>query len=226
MFRRIYRSAWPNLPAAVQRKFPKPETGIEGLSRIAHVDAEIGPAAIPALTRQFHDPDGGVRVNALNALNWMNGDKSSAVPAVIEALTNSEAGLKTRIPTHLPMVKRAAMTVLGQIGPQARSALPELTKLLAYTNAYVRVQATVALWRITRDDHYANLLITDFKKTDDAEIVGRLLEAFGEIGAIVALPAIREKFRGKALTSAALDAIGKIDPDALYRFNSPSPAKF
>ena len=219
VLRRWYRSAWPHLPDIVQQKLPKPEARIDALRSIANAYAEIGPPAIPALTTMLQDRDGGVRVNALIALAGMRGDRTSAVPVLIGAITNSDHGLESGNPWVPTGVRRMAATVLGQIGQAARTAIPVLTQLRTSTNAATRAQAALALWRITDDAQYISTLTADLEKAKDIDAIQQNLDALGEMGpaAIVALPAIRRKFQGQGLDGNLMDALLKIDPDAILK---------
>lgn len=155
----------------------------------------------------FDDRDSGVRVNAFIALARMRGDKSQAVPALIAALSSTP-------------IQRLAATALGQIGPPAAAAVPDLIRLLNAEDAYTREQATIAVWQITGDKKYLSLLIREFQDADDAPTIDSLLAEFGELGAgaVPLLPAIRDKLKGRGVNATLLETIGKIDPEAAYRF--------
>ena len=220
VLRRWYRDAWPHLPGIIQRRLHKPDDRTQELRRIAYAYAEIGPPAIPPLTRMFADRDSGVRVNAFIGLARMRGDKSQAVPALIAALRIGDT-VETRNPCAPTGIQRLAAAALGQIGPRAMAAVPDLSRWLDHDDAYTREQATIALWQITGGRKHLASLIQELKNAHDRETIDRLVAEFGDLGAgaIPALPVIREKFLGKNVDGSFLDAVGKIDPDAAYKFH-------
>jgi HEAT repeat protein len=136
---------------------------------------------VPALARALRDPDLFVRRFAAQALGELGPDARPAVPALKAALNDSrrevqEAALaalgKIRGPglavligvvkdtRASPALRRRAAETLGEIGPEARSALPVLTEALKggggkgrrrpAPDSDIRVEAAAALGLIAR----------------------------------------------------------------------------
>ena len=93
---------------------------------------------IAVLIETLDDPDGEVRQNIAVAISRM-GDL--AVPALIEALGDEK-----------PQRRAGAAVALGQIRPEARSAIPALLKAVKDKDEVVRRQASYALSRIVGRD--------------------------------------------------------------------------
>src|SRR5262245_1871742 len=78
--------------------------------------ARIGPKAVPVLTDTLVDSNTEVRWRAITTIMRMGASAKDAVPALGDRVRNA-AGLRMRI---------LAAMALGQLGPDAKSALPEL----------------------------------------------------------------------------------------------------
>ncbi len=91
--------------------------------------------------------------------------------------------------------KAMAFQMLQELGPDAESAVPALTKALDHEDSYVRIQSAYTLWKVDRQAKAIPLLSKALK---DTEIGTReramAASALGEIGpsAKAALPALRE----------------------------------
>lgn len=121
--------------------------------RFAIVDAlaSIGTAAVPDLIELLQDRDRGVRSSAVVALRGIGSDAKEAVPYLIRALENA-ASLKGPISYALPHYVAKA---LGQIGPDARAAIPNLKTLLGHPSWRVVVSAAGALAVMKQDGGYS-----------------------------------------------------------------------
>jgi HEAT repeat protein len=138
-------------------------------------------AAVPALARALRDPDLFVRRFAAQALGALGPDARPAVPALKAALNDSrrevqEAALAAlgkiggpgvavltavvRDTRASPALRRRAAETLGEVGPEARPALPVLTEALKGgggkgkkrppPDSDIRVEAATALGQIAR----------------------------------------------------------------------------
>ncbi len=103
---------------------------------------ECGPAevdissALPTLVIAFKDSDFYVRAWAAQAVGNLGPGAASAVPALIELLTDDVEA------------RGSACLALGQIGAAAKAALPMLHAALADTNESVRRFAARAILQI------------------------------------------------------------------------------
>lgn len=103
---------------------------------------ECGPAkvditpALPALVIAFRDSDFHVRAWAAQAAGGLGPGAASAVPALIELLTDDDEA------------RGSACLALGKIGAPAEAALPALRAALADTSESVRRFAARAILQI------------------------------------------------------------------------------
>ncbi len=104
--------------------------------------------AIPALIGALGDTDRRVRSNAALSLEAMGAAASGAVPALTQMVAHVGTGAESN---YLFSVRAVASSALGNIGPAASNALPTLRAALHESNAYLRGQSAVAIWRISGD---------------------------------------------------------------------------
>lgn len=151
------RAAVPALIAAL--KPPKKNTNRAELIRTGArlALARIGKPAVPALIEALKEKKEGVAPMAGDALGWILPPPEEAVPALRSALQNDRP--------HAAVYVHA----LGQLGPVARPAVPDLTALLK--DAEDRPEAAAALVRI--DPHQAKkvvpILIDDLQAKDEKQ---------------------------------------------------------
>jgi HEAT repeat protein len=195
--------------------------------------------AARALWRVSHDPQ---TIPLLTALL----DKPAAIPeeqharrVVLEALGDMGSMAAPAIPAILnrlkdPMDGRAAIDVLGKIGPDAQGAVPELTRLLSGTDSYTRQQAALALWRITCDGNLVSWAVEELELAPHAFAYKRILDFLGEMGASAkpAIPAILKTLTDFAelpnpsaidIPRAARETLVQIDPGASVEVDIPTP---
>ena len=106
-------------------------------STAARTLAAIGPdakSAVPALTQALHSGDANLRWEAAGALSRIGGP---GLPHLASALADKD-----------PAVRRAAASVLGDLGPDATMAAPALLKALGDQYDYVRVAAATSLSKL------------------------------------------------------------------------------
>lgn len=131
--------------------------------RAAAADAlgKIGPAAsdaVPALLRTIHDENPFLRIDAALAL-WKIAAHPDAASVAIKEFGNDSRSVRYR-----------AAGAIRQIGRQAKAAVPALTSALADADAYVRIEAALALWGINHDPAALACLIDISEHDADAEI--------------------------------------------------------
>jgi HEAT repeat protein len=111
----------------------------------------IGPPAkeaIPALVATLTASDAEKRKSALNALQGIGTDAASAIPAIAGRLTDEDPSKDSG-----PGVRSLAAEVLGNFGPQAKSAVPALRRALeTETNPEVRQAISDALLSVLRTE--------------------------------------------------------------------------
>ncbi|NEA58907.1 PBS lyase [Streptomyces sp. SID13666] len=104
--------------------------------------ARFGDAArdaLPDLRALVADPGSCIALEAASAL-WAI-ERNTAVLPVLLAHLNSDS----------PHTRRSAAEALGELGPAAAGAAPRLRELLADPAVWMRVDAAVALWRVSGD---------------------------------------------------------------------------
>jgi HEAT repeat protein len=144
----------------------------------------LGPASVPALARALRDPDPQMRRDVAVALDVLGGgwwhfpdgdskvDIRPALPALLAALQDSDAGVRAwaaqdisamgaaasaavpqlRVMLHSPDPgsRGSACNALGAIGSAARGALPDLRSALSDPSPEVRQSAGAAIASIDR----------------------------------------------------------------------------
>jgi hypothetical protein len=151
-----------------------------------------------------------IRTSALQALSLFDPISRRQVPRFMEALRD-----------ELPFVRANAAQALGQLGTEAKEAVPALTTAaLRDTDFRVRLEAAVALWRIDKRAVRALPVLIEALKADDESQRWIAGDCLGEMGpeARPAVPALVEALRGpiKArLVRMSLElALERIDAEA------------
>lgn len=91
--------------------------------------------------------------------------------------------------------KAMAFQRLQELGPDAESAVPALTKALDHEDSFVRIQSAYTLWKVDRQAKTIPLLSKALKDTEiETQERAMAASALGEIGpsAKAALPVLRE----------------------------------
>lgn len=120
--------------------------------------------SVKQLVLQLKDPDVDLCVVAIQALGLLGPAAIDAVPALFEALKDTDASLRywaalalgeidaVAIPVLIKAlsdtdfcVRWGAASALGQFGPVAKDAVPALVERLNDSHEYVRRRASLAL---------------------------------------------------------------------------------
>ncbi len=208
-------------------------------ARLAAVGAirRIAPKSEPAVrlvVKLVDDPNRLTRLSAVMALERMKPNCAVAVPALVRALRDSDVG--PIYSSQTITVRGYAAQVLGELGPEARDALPELRKVLDTVDPYARHQAAMALWRIGKDTNGIPVLVTELKRAihPDAQTsfspadrtIEVCLKGLAEIGpdAAASVPVILEMIEPAPRTASrgmqhrwgtirlARETLDKVDP--------------
>jgi HEAT repeat protein len=131
---------------------------------------KIGPAsspAMPALRKALHDQKAFVRAHVALAL-WRIGKEKAPLAPLVEDLQSNDFG------------DYVAAMALGEMGPSAKEAIPELLKILMKVDKGKRPNIALAIWKIDKKQPIINVLLDTLKVGGfTAQIVCQIL---GEMG--------------------------------------------
>jgi hypothetical protein len=170
----------PNLVAA----FNDHNGGVRRVAALAVggmlLSDQIAAESTPGLSSLLSDPDGSVRGAALSTLERLGTGAKAAVPALIEAAQDPRPD---QLPTGPGLGFRAqAVRILGLLGPEAKAAVPVLIQIVGSSNATLRVQAAVALWRINRDTNMVQVLTAELDRAPFLLYQSDVVSVLGEMG--------------------------------------------
>jgi HEAT repeat protein len=115
--------------------------------------AEIGPAAagaVPALEANLTHESHRVRIAAAETLWKITGDAESVVPVLVDFLDEEYVpsffawNVRSSVSDRIEVIE-----LLGQMGPAARAALPELRNLTEHESFPLRRAAASAIEKLT-----------------------------------------------------------------------------
>lgn len=130
-------------------------------------------AAVPSLVEALHDPEGKVRVHAAEALARLDPAGGTDWQTVLRA------GLKERAGS----VRRAAAEALGNLGTDARAAVPALAEALTDPDLRVRWAVADALGQLGPPARAAVPALVEALSDPELPIRIAALDALGWIGA-------------------------------------------
>jgi HEAT repeat protein len=200
-----------------------PRERIAAATNLAQQGADAR-SAIPALRRALSDGDLSVRLAAARALVRL-GEPEEAVAAVKARLGEINEVERSEDARLKEVIERsAAASTLGEMGPAARSALPELLKALGHEHDDVRGAAAVAVGLVATDERgqrEATTALAALLKVEQhnwvRERAVRSLLRFGP-SAWTSVQTLGPKFRTKDLDdrpfldSTAIALLARFDP--------------
>jgi HEAT repeat protein len=203
--------AVPALMKALKWKStPGPDIAAEALAKFRG-DAKEAVPALKDLAKQGKDHE---RVEAGFALWMIEGKTDNAVPILVKELQSGQA--------------YRAIYRLGQIGPPASAAVPDLTGELQ--NKDHRLGAAQALWKITqKPEPTLSIMIRVLKKQDAHLLRSGAIAILADMGpqAKPAVPALVDIYRSLwknpdvSLQEEIENALRKIDPAAAEEAGVP-----
>ena len=169
--------------------------------RAAQALGRFGPAAkeaVPLLVQALQSPSTEVREFAVDALGRIGLEPQTVVPAIV-----AEADLPPEHINYKPLApfRRLAARALGRFGPAATAAVPMLEKALQNEDPLYRVQAALALWKISQHPQAIPALRAALKR-NESETAFEAVLAVAEIGA-----------GAKAAAPDLVEALNHPDPD-------------
>ncbi len=197
--------------------------------------------SVPALTRALqNDQDSNVRTYATFALAEMPTASTSAMPALIEALDDSnkfvrlgaadaiadidpgQAAVALPLLVQLlsdsePSVRYNAAISIGKFGPHAESATASLLNALDDAEAVVRAMVVSALGSVGKPpETIVPALIREIERERSNRYRWRAVNALGRFGptAKAAVPTLTVLLENEGLRASALEALKQVQPDA------------
>jgi HEAT repeat protein len=148
---------------------------------------ENDPRIIRALAKVFQSSGRDPQTFAFWALCRCGSNRRLLVPELTRLLASPPSS--SQDPSNRRMT---AVTLLGQIGPEAASAVPNVRRLLNDPDPKVQMESAAAIWLIAHDDTMVRRLTQLLSDTKDASIAGELLVRLGWMGrsAAPAIPTI------------------------------------
>ncbi len=221
--RRLGTTAAPAVPSLIEL-IERDELKVN--ASVIEVFFNVGPAAsqaIPMLTKATASEDAVLRVLAAVALGRIQGEIESAIPVLISALRNDQFAKKRSWEVWLPNMhiigydhRMTAAWFLGEIGPPAKDAVPELTNAMQGKQLWLPVLAARAIWKITgRAGNVLNVLSQTLQNPDEIACV-LAVQALGEMGADAkpAVPALlNARTNSLYIRRAVNEALKKIDSE-------------
>jgi HEAT repeat protein len=202
------RTAYPDLVKALQDKDDSVRKQVAlTFTKIAEPKDTL--LIEPLTAAAFRDSQLVVRVNAARALAKVDPSKHKVVVGVVvEGLRDSSAD-----------VRRSVVETLGELGPEARTALPQLNAALQDRNVEVRRAAADSLARLGPDARGSVGALTDALKDPDAEVRVRAAQALWKVDkqSLTALPVLMKALSDPSDTARAWAAytLGDMGPRAL-----------
>ncbi|KAF0177695.1 MAG: HEAT repeat-containing protein [Limisphaerales bacterium] len=215
------RSAVPVLiPALKDENWSVRFSAVWALRKTGSVSREV----VEALSERVRDTDLNTAVAAATGLKLMGPPAAPAVPALIQSLKERNEDGTFAVP-GLPEIRanrssggalrRAVIEALGNVGPAAKEALPELRKRLddqGVSGMGNRAFSAKAIWQITgKADESLPVLIAALEK-DQSAYAAEILGTMGP-DAKSAAPALRKALESEISSTRlhAAVALPKVD---------------
>lgn len=165
------------------------------------------PSAVEPLIRCLEFPDFYVREAAAQALEMLKDPK--CISALIKLLDGGVAAA-IRVPgkPHLVQPYEAIIEALGTL--QATQAIPLIEPFTEHTTAKVKYAAARAMYQLTGEDQYGELLIQALEG-DDLQLRRSALMDLGAVGYIQASEAIAETLAENSMKLIALKGLLETD---------------
>jgi hypothetical protein len=242
---------WAMLPGRVQAYVSPPAWDLP--NRTEFELSLLGPAIIPQLLAAVHDPNSDVQVVALRALGLLGPKASTTLPTLLQSLAHTNGNVRLAsvfaisqmgtirtqaIPAlitalhdsnrgpngDVAYVREAAAGALGEIGPEAKAAVPDLNTMLGDREPYAQGVAGLALWRITHDTNWISRFTAQLQNATNAQEYRTYLDLLALIGpqAKSAVPTILAGITNfqTEMSRPVSAALRRIDPDSISKLTN------
>ncbi|MDA1273825.1 MAG: HEAT repeat domain-containing protein [Verrucomicrobia bacterium] len=198
---------------AIRQRSPVLYEAARALGRIGPGARDSAGILVKLLNSRERD---GARGQAAEALGKIDPKPELAVPALVEALDDSDE-----------LVRRAAITALGTLGARARDAVPKLQAITEYPpTEWEHIKAAWAWARISQDDRAPTGILIQVLETGSDSRRDEAARALGELGsqASTAVPGLvrilsHETGLPPAVAIEALRKIGVATPESVEALN-------
>lgn len=157
----------------------------EACRRAAAALGQIGRAAkdaVPLLAKALESPSPEVRHFAVDALGRIGPDARDSVPAIVAGVDiPKDDPVYAELYTRLKHFRRYAAKALGRIGGSDQEAVRVLEEALQNEDPIYRVEAALALWKMTQHERALPTLESIIQQ-DEAEGRFEAIMALSELG--------------------------------------------
>jgi HEAT repeat protein len=207
---------------------------IFALGRLRASDEE----SLKAIVERLSDQDAQVRRASIRALRMIEAPRQTVIPLIVKLLNDSDPTIAMRalssiaeggvevVPALTAALKERdarywACVALGEIGPQAKAAVPGLIEVLSDDRPEVRLQATIALGEIGPDAKPAAGALVKLVNDPFESVQASAIFALGRLGDSSAESALAkvESSTNPLLHMLATWALAKIDHNDEKRIN-------
>jgi len=196
---------------------PNPVVRRECLEALSNAQTG-GEVAIPVLISSLRDQDPVIQGRAALALAVIRDESSRAIPALIEVLAKTNSA------------RHEAVMALGQYGPMATSAVPQLLACLLVNDSMTRSSARNALKRIGAETNAIIAAVTNALASADVNLRLFAINTLGSLGGAAsnAAPILVSCWKDSTpvIHNAASNALANIDAELLARLTKTNPISF
>ena len=183
--------------------------------------------AVQALGKALRDTNIFVRRAACEALSDMGPEAKAALPTLLELIQGQDAVVRSIVKPEdehifskdelVQDLRPRAAFILGKIGPEARAAVPDLTKAIRDKNVDLRWPAAAALGGIGPAAKSAWPELLPLLEDENLYVRGAVAQALVKIDTRSALPVIQDRLlkRSGYVPNAAVEALGDGGAEAL-----------
>jgi len=169
------------IPALVKTLSEDKEGGVRVQAGLALTKLHVEDESMAApLGKALSDQVQWVRMDAVLVLSRMGHGAKDAVPTLVRAL-DDKANRQLMEPINRSVFDLAIET-LGKIGPDAKEAVPALSKITTEKDMVNRVNAAESIWKINKDLKLTMPVFLEGLKSEDFRACDEALEALDLVG--------------------------------------------
>jgi HEAT repeat protein len=207
------------IPALVKTVSDDKDAGVRVQAGLALTKLHVEDESLAApLSKALNDEIQWVRMDVVLVLSRMGHGAKDAVPALVGAL-GDKANRQMMEPVQKSVFDLAIET-LGKIGPDAKEAVPALSKIMTEKDIANRVNAAESIWKINKDLKATMPVFLEGLKSEDFHACDEALDALEIVGANgkEAVPLLTKILADKERTAQArglaAKVLGNMGPEA------------